>query len=186
MSLASQFQFAVRKLSFVCHDCSETRGVICQQSLNDRARSCRTAKNSSHTGYKERFTINTLVPTVIHANSSVYLGNSHPRMLNTTWKRGTIVDKRSRYTFRPNGSKIHGNLLRTRKCFTTSHMHIYSIPPMSRMNFAQKRVPKLFCSDFIPVFSFSVETTFFGNDNQLPNFLNSNTVLKYQIEERSM
>ena len=96
-------------------------------------------------------------------------------MLNTTWNRGTIVDKLSRYTFRPNGSKIYSNLLRTRKCFTTSHMHIYSIPPMSRMNFAQKRVPKLFCSDFIPVFSFSVETTFFGNDNQLPNFLNSNT-----------
>ena len=24
MSFASQFQFAVRKLSFVCHDCSET------------------------------------------------------------------------------------------------------------------------------------------------------------------
>ena len=105
----------------------------------------------------------------------IYLGNSHPRMLNTTWNRGTIVDKLSRYTFRPNGSKIYSNLLRTRKCFTTSHMHIYSIPPMSRMNFAQKRVPKLFCSDFIPVFSFSVETTFFGNDNQLPNFLNSNT-----------
>ena len=81
-------------------------------------------------------------------------------MLNTTWKRGTIVDKLSRYTFRPNGSKIFSNLLRTRKCFTTSHMHIYSIPPMSRMNFGQKRVPKLFCSDFIPVFSLSVETTF--------------------------
>ena len=99
-------------------------------------------------------------------------------MLNTTWNRGTIVDKLSRYTIRPNGSKIYSNLLRTRKCFTTSHMHIYSIPPMSRMNFAQKRVPKLFCSDFIPVFSFSVVTTFFGNDNQLPNFLNSNTVIK--------
>ena len=118
--------------------------------------------------------------------NSVYLGNSHPRMLNTTWNRGTIVDKLSRYTIRPNGSKIYSNLLRTRECFTTSHMHIYSIPPMSRMNFAQKRVPKLFCSDFIPVFSFSVVTTFFGNDNQLPNFFNSNTVFKYQIEERSM
>ena len=35
MSFVSQFQFAVRKLSFVCHDCSETRGVICQQGLND-------------------------------------------------------------------------------------------------------------------------------------------------------
>ena len=36
----SQFQFAVRKISLVCHDCSETRrgdaGVTCQQSLNNR------------------------------------------------------------------------------------------------------------------------------------------------------
>ena len=77
-------------------------------------------------------------------------------------------------------------LLRTRKYFTTGHMHIYSIPPMSRKNCKPKIVPKL-CSDFIRVFTqISVATTFFGNHNQLSNFLNSNTVLNYQIEERSI
>ena len=60
----------------------------------------------------------------------------------------------------PNGNETFSNLLRTRKCFTTSHMHIYSIPPMSRMNSRQKIVPKLLCSDFIHVFSLMVETTF--------------------------
>ena len=47
----------------------------------------------------------------------------------------------------PNGNKTFGNLLRTRKYFTNGHMHIYSIPPMSRMNCKQKIVPKLLCSD---------------------------------------
>ena len=60
----------------------------------------------------------------------------------------------------PNGNEAFANLLRTRKCFTTSHIHIYSIPPMSRMNYRQNRVPKLLCYDFIRVFSLTVETTF--------------------------
>ena len=60
----------------------------------------------------------------------------------------------------PNGNETFSNLLRKRKCFTTSHMHIYSIPPMSRMNCRQKIVPKLLCSDFIRIFSLMVETTF--------------------------
>ena len=103
------------------------------------------------------------------------------------FKRGPIPVDYSWNIVVPNGNKTFGNLLRTRKYFTTGdgHMHIYSIPPMSRMNCKQKIVPKL-CSDFIRVFSLTVATTFFGNHNQLSNFLNSNTVLNYQIEERSM
>ena len=59
----------------------------------------------------------------------------------------------------PNGNETISNLLRTPKCFTTSHMHIYSILPMSRMNCRQK-VPKWLSSDFIRFFSLTVETTF--------------------------
>ena len=62
-------------------------------------------------------------------------------------------------------------------------MHIYTIPPTSRMNRRQKRVPKLFCSDFIRVFSLTVETTFSGNHNRLPNFLSSNTVLNIKLKQ---
>ena len=82
MPFASQFQFAVRKISLVCHDCSETRrGDL--STKYEQSNSARQ-KNSSKTEYNETLTIKSLVHTLIHAKSSVYLVNSHPRMLPAT------------------------------------------------------------------------------------------------------
>ena len=179
MSFASQFQFAVRKLSFVCHDC-KVWTIVLGGAARQKTRHKQDKK-------KDLPSIHVLlVPTVIHANSSVYLGNSHPRMLPATIQTWTYTGRLQLKHRRSQRKQTFCNLLRTRKYFTTGHMHIYSIPPMSRMNFKQKIVPKLLCSDFIQVFSLTVATTFFGNHNQLSNFLNSNTILNYQIEERSM
>ena len=59
----------------------------------------------------------------------------------TRWCRTTKISVETSSV--PNGNETFSNLLRTRKCFTTSHMHIYSILPMSRMNCRQKIVPKV-------------------------------------------
>ena len=79
--------------------------------------------------------------TAIEYNVAHLIGESHPSRCGTQHESVGLSSMTQSNTFCPNGSKIYNNLLRTRRCFTTSHMHIYSIPPMSRMNFAQKRAP---------------------------------------------